>query len=103
MAATTGQGRSFTTFLIGFTVACAGLADWSGGLGKLGVVAGLVIVLASLFSFLKLKPLEGKTAQGPTATTMQLLGAFLAAIGWGITLFGMHIVDGTSGRMVLAL
>jgi len=47
--------------------------------------------------------LEGKPAIGPTPTVMKLVGAFLAALGWGITLFGMHIVDGTTGRLVLAL
>jgi len=103
MAASTGQGRGFTTFLVGFTVACAGIAEISAGFGKLLLAVGLVIVAASLFGFLKLKPLEGKTAEAPSSAAMKLLGAFLAASGWVITLFGMHVVDGTSGRLVLAL
>ncbi len=103
MAANTGQGRSFTTFLVGLTVACAGIAYYSTGLGKLLLVVGLIIFVASLFGFLKLKPLEGKTAQSVTPTTMKLFGAFLAALGWVITLFGMHIVQGPGGRIVLAL
>ena len=103
MAASTGQGRSFTTFLVGLTVACVGIAYFSSTFGKPLFVVGLVVLVASLFGFLKLKPLEGKPAIGPTPTVMKLVGAFLAALGWGITLFGMHIVDGTTGRLVLAL
>ena len=103
MAANTGQGRGFTTFLVGLTVACVGIAYFSSTFGKPLFVVGLIVLVASLFGFLKLKPLEGKPAIGPTPTVMKLVGAFLAALGWGITLFGMHIVDGTSGRLVLAL
>ena len=35
MAANTGQGRGFVTFLVGFTAMCAGLAYLSTGFGKL--------------------------------------------------------------------
>jgi hypothetical protein len=103
MAANTGQGRNFTVFLVGFTVACAGIAALSTGLGKLMLVAGAAILLGSLMGFLKIKPLEGKTAQKAGAGAMKAVGALLALVGWGITLFGMHVVDGTSGRLVLAL
>lgn len=103
MAANTGQGRSFTTFLVGLTVACAGIAYWTGGFGKLLFIVGLVILVASLFGFLKLKPLEGKPAQRATPTMMKLTGAFLAAFGWVLTLFGMHLVPSTGGRIVFAL
>ena len=99
MAANTGQGRGFTTFLVGFTAACAGLYVSS----KLLLAVGVIVVVVSMFQFLKLKPLEGKAAEGPSSTTMKLLGAALAALGWVITLFGMHVVDGTNGRLVLAL
>lgn len=103
MAATTGQGRSFTTFLVGFTLACVGIAYFSSGFGKPVFALGLVIFVISLFRFLKLKPLEGATAQGASPAAMKAVGAFLAALGWIITLFGMHLVDGTGGRIVLAL
>jgi uncharacterized membrane protein YtjA (UPF0391 family) len=103
MAANTGQGRSFTTFLVGLVVGCAGIAYLSTGLGKLLFGIGLLIFVVSLFGFLKLKPLEGKPAAGPTPAMMKAVGAFLAALGWVITLFGMHVVEGTSGRLVLAL
>ena len=103
MAANTGQGRSFTTFLVGFTAVCAGIAYISTGLGKLVLAAGAVIFVASLFGFLKIKPLEGKAAQKAGPTAMKLVGGFIAALGWVITLYGMRLVDGTNGRIVLAL
>jgi len=103
MAANTGQGRGFTTFLVGFTLACVGIAYLSTGLGKLAFAAGVIIFAVSLFGFLKIKPLEGKPAMNASPTVMKLIGAFLAAFGWLITLFGMHVTDGTSGRIVLAL
>ena len=103
MAASTGQGRGFTTFLIGFTAICAGIAYMSTGIGKLVLAAGAVIFVVSLFGFLKIKPLEGKPAQKAASTGMKLAGAFCAALGWGTTLFGLHLVDGTGARIVLAL
>jgi hypothetical protein len=103
MAATTGQGRGFTTFLIGLLIACVGIAYYSTGMGKPLLVLGLVIFAVSLFGFLKIKPLEGKTPMKPGAGAMKLIGAVLAALGWVITLYGMHVVDGTTGRLILAL
>jgi hypothetical protein len=103
MAASTGQGRSFTTFLVGFTVICAGIASISTGLGKFLIAVGVVIFIGSMLSFLKLKPLEGKPAQNSSPAGMKALGAFLCAIGWVITLYGMRIATATSGRLVLAL
>lgn len=99
MAANTGQGRGFVTFLVGFTVTCAGLYLSN----KLLLGVGLIVVLVSLFQFLKLKPLEGKAAQKASSMTMKLVGAFLAALGWVITLYGLRLVAGTNGRIVLAL
>lgn len=103
MAANTGQGRGFTTFLVGFTLACVGIAYFSSGLGKLAFIVGLIIFVISLLGFLKLKPLEGKTAMTSSPTVMKLVGAFLAAFGWIITLFGMHVTDAMTGRLILAL
>jgi hypothetical protein len=103
MAASTGQGRSFATFLVGLTVACTGIAYFSSGMGKLALLLGAAIVAASLLGFLKLKPLEGKPAQIGGAGGMKLLGAFIACFGWILILFGLHLVTGTGGRIVLAL
>src|SRR5260370_31290870 len=102
MAANTGQGRGFTTFLIGFTAICAGIAYLSTGIGKLVLAVGAVIFVASLFGFLKIKPLEGKPAQKSTSTGMKLGGAFPAALGSGISLFRLHLADRTGARLVLA-
>jgi hypothetical protein len=103
MAANTGQGRGFTTFLVGFTLACVGIAYFSSGFGKPLFAVGLIIFVVSLFGFLKIKPLEGKPAMKSSPTMMKAIGAFLAAFGWVITLLGMHVTDGTAGRIVLAL
>jgi uncharacterized membrane protein YtjA (UPF0391 family) len=103
MAANAQQGRSFTTFLVGLTVGCAGIAAFSSGLGKILLVVGLIILLGSLFSFLKIKPLEGPIPENASPTAMKIIGVFLAALGWGISLFGMHVVDGTKGRIILAV
>jgi hypothetical protein len=34
---------------------------------------------------------------------MKLVGAFLAAFGWIVTLLGVHFVDSTGGRLAFAL
>jgi len=103
MAADTGQGRSFATFLVGLTGACAGIAYLSTGMGKLALVAGGAILLASLFAFLKGKPREGKPAQNASPTGMKLIGAFIAAFGWVLTFVGIQITASVGGRLVLAL
>jgi hypothetical protein len=103
MAANTGQGRGFITFLAGLTLACVGIAYFSSGMAKVLLLLGVVIVLASLFGFLKLKPMEGKPAQRAASMAMKLVGAFVAAFGWALTLFGMHLVDSVGGRIVFAL
>ena len=103
MAASTGQGRSFATFLVGLTVACTGIAYFSSGMGKLALLLGAAMVAASLLGFLKLKPLEGKPAQIGGAGGMKLLGAFIACFGWVLSLFGLHLVTGTGGRIVISL
>jgi predicted acyltransferase len=103
MAANTGQGRGFTTFLVGLVLACVGIAYFSSGFGKPLFAVGLVIFVVSLFGFLKIKPLEGKPAESTSPTVMKLVGVILSLFGWGITLFGVHMTDGNAGRMVLAL
>src|SRR5258707_4532157 len=103
MAADAGQGRNFALFLVGLTVACAGVASFSSGMGKVLLLLGVVIVLTSMFGFLKLKPLEGKVAQRPGPMGMKLMGAFVALFGWVLTLFGTHVVGSVGGRAVFAL
>jgi hypothetical protein len=103
MAATTGQGRSFATFIVGLTVACAGIAYFSSGSGKLLALVGAALLAASFLWFMKIKPQEGKPAQIGGSGGMKLLGAFVACFGWILTIFGLHIVAGTSGRIILSL
>ena len=103
MAATTGQGRSFASFIVGLTGLCAGIAYFSTGLGKFITVAGALVLVMSLFAFLKIKPLEGMTAQKPVAGAMKAVGAFVSAFGWFLILVGLHVVTGTGGRIVLGL
>jgi hypothetical protein len=103
MAANRSQGSFYTLFLVAATVLCAGIFDWSSGLGKLLFVIGVIGLIASLFGMLKIKPLEGRTALKPSSMGMKLIGAFVAGFGWFITLFGMHLTASLAGRGILAL
>ena len=104
MAATTGQGRSFTMFFVGLTGLCAGIAYFSTGLGKFIAIAGALVVAMSLFAFLKIKPLEGKPAQKAGAGGMKLIGAFVSAVWLGCSLSLVCTWSpGRGGRIVLAL
>jgi hypothetical protein len=103
MAANRSQGSFYTLFLVAATVLCAGIFEWSGGLGKLLFVVGALGLIASLLGMLKIKPLEGRTALKPSPMGMKLIGAFVVAFGWFVTLFGMHLTASVGGRMILAL
>lgn len=103
MAANKAQGRTLTVFLVGLTLACAGLATWSGGSGKLLLIVGLVAVAASLVMSRRIKPLEGRVAQRPGGEAAKLAGAFVALLGWLVTLGGLQVVASTGGRILLAL
>lgn len=101
MAANRSQGSYYTLFLVAATVLCAGI--FFSGAGKVLLIIGAVGILASLFGMLKIKPLEGKTAMKPSPLGMKLFGACLAALGWIITLFGMHMTPSVGGRLILSL
>ncbi len=103
MAASTGQGRSFATFLVGLTVACTGIAYFSSGMGKLASLLGAAIVAASLLGFLKLKPLEGKPAQNAGAGGMKSARSVHCMLRVGSDSCRLHLVTGTGGRIVLGL
>jgi hypothetical protein len=103
MAANKAQGRTFTVFLVGLTLACAGLATWSGGSGKLLLIVGVVGLVASLVMSRRIKPLEGRVAQRPGGDAAKLAGAFVALLGWLVTLGGLQVVASTGGRILLAL
>jgi hypothetical protein len=103
MAANKAQGSYYGLFLVASTVLCAGFYEWSSGMGKLLFVVGAVGILGSLFGMLGIKSLEGKTALKSNPGAMKLVGAGICALGWVITLFGMHLTPSVGGRIVLAL
>jgi len=103
MAANKGQGRSFAVFLVGMTVACAGLATWSGGSGKLLFIVGLIVTALSLMMALGIKPQEGKIAQRPGPEGAKIMGALIALLGWVVTVVGIQFVTSSGGRILLAL
>ena len=103
MAANKGQGRSFAVFLVGLTVACAGVASWSGGSGKVLLIVGVLGIVVSLVMALGIKPQEGKVAQRPGPEGAKIMGALVALLGWVVTVVGIQFVTGTGGRILLAL
>lgn len=103
MAATKSQGKSFGLFIVGITTACAGLATFSSGSGKLILAVGLVLFLASLGMFLKIKPEEGKVPKPSEPFVTKLIGIVCAAGGWLVVLFGIHMTASVSGRFATTL
>lgn len=103
MAANKQQGSYLTLFWTGATASCAGLAYFVEGFGKLALVLGVATVVVSLVGFLKIKPLEGKTAGVSGNAVMKLMGVAVALGGWFITIAGLHITTSVDGRMILAI
>ena len=103
MAANKAQGRSFAVLLVGLTVACAGIASWSGGFGKLLFLVGAVLMFVSLLMARSIKSQEGKVAQRPGNEGAKLFGALIPLLGWIVTVVGIQFVPSTGGRILLAL
>ena len=103
MAAMKQQGSWFGLFLVGLTAACAGGYLFSSGIGKLILIVGLVILVASLVRFVGLKPLEGVPALKSQPPVLKAIGVLFAIGGWLTVLFGLHLAAGVAGRMVIAL
>jgi FtsH-binding integral membrane protein len=103
MAANKSQGSYFGLFLAGSTVLCAGIAYLDSGTGKALAALGAIALIGSLFGFLGIKPLEGKTPLKPSPAGMKLVGAAVAVLGWILTLTGIHITASTGGRIIFAL
>ncbi len=103
MAATTSQGKTFTIFIVGLTVAAAGLAFITTGIAKLALVVGLIIVGFSFARFFKIKPLEGNPAVGKQPAALKLGGLGVVLLGWLIVLFGINVTAGVAGRMIATL
>lgn len=103
MAATTSQGKSFTLFMAGLTVAAAGLAFVATAIGKLALVVGLAVVAVSFAGFFKLKVTEGAISRGAQPALLKLCGLGVVLLGWLIVLFGLHMASGVGGRMATTL
>lgn len=103
MAATTSQGKNFTLFLAGITALCAGIAYSTTGIGVVALIAGIVALVVSFAIFIKIKPLEGKTGEGPQPAVMKLVGAGIALLGWLVVLFGLHLTASVGGRMFTSI
>lgn len=103
MAATKQQGQWFGLFLVGLTAACAGLYLFSSGMGKLALIVGLVLLVASFLRFLGLKPLEGAPALRSQPPVLKAIGVLVTVGGWLTVLFGLHLASGVAGRMVVAV
>jgi heme A synthase len=103
MAATKSQGRSFTIFIVGVTATAVGLAAFSSGVGKLALIGGLVILVASFALFFNIKPEEGEIADKGQPAAMRLAGVVAAFLGWAIVLVGLNLSSSVSGRMTTTL
>lgn len=103
MAATTSQGRTFSLFMMAITAAAAGIAYFSTGGGKVALVIGVIGIAVALASFLKQKPLEGRTANSADPAVMKLAGIICALAGWLIVLYGIHLTSSVSGRLITTL
>jgi hypothetical protein len=103
MAASKSQGSYFGLFLAGGILACGGIAYAATGAGKLLLLVGAVILVASMVGFFKIKPLEGETPVLSSPEAMKWVGAGVATLGWLVTLGGLRVVQGNTGRIVVAL
>lgn len=103
MAATTSQGKQFTFFMVGLTALCAGIAFFDSGVAKVALVVGAALLALSLWGFFKIKPQEGKTAEGAQPAVMKLIGVAVVLAGWLFVLFGLHLTASVGGRLVTSI
>jgi len=99
MAATTSQGKTFTTFVASLTVSAAGLAFVATGIGKVALVLGIIGLAAALWGFLKIKPAEGKVPVNKQPAVLKLAALALALGGWLIVIVGLNLSASVGGRM----
>jgi hypothetical protein len=103
MAATKSQGRTLVLFMGGLTAACAGGAYFGSGVGKLALLVGLAMLVGAFASGIKLKALEGPTAEKKQPLGLKLVGLALALGGFLITFVGINVASATSGRLIVTL
>jgi hypothetical protein len=103
MAATKSQGSNFALFMVGITAFCAGIAYSTTGSGILALIVGAVALIVSFVGLLRIKPLEGKTGEGPQSAALKLAGVAAALLGWLVVLFGLHLTASVGGRMFTSI
>jgi hypothetical protein len=79
------------------------MAYFAEGFGKLVLLFGLAGVVISLVGFLRIKPMEAKSAGVLGNAAWKLMGLAVALGGWFITVSGLHITSSIGGRLVFAL
>jgi len=103
MAASKSQGSYFGLFVAGGTLLSGGVAYIAGASGKVLLLIGAAVIVASLVGFLKIKPLEGETPVLPGPEAMKWIGALVAVLGWVVTIGGLRLTDSSGGRIAFAL
>ncbi len=103
MAATKSQGRKLTLFMAGLTAVCAGIAFSPSGSAKVALILGAASVGVALWGFFRIKPLEGKTGDGPQPAVMKLVGVAVVLGGWLFVLLGLHMTAGVGARMMTSI
>jgi hypothetical protein len=103
MAATKSQGKTLVLFMGGITAACAGGLNFGSGGGKLALIVGLIMLVASFASSIKIKPLEGATAEKKQPVGLKLAGLALALGGWAIMFVGVNVASATGGKLAMCV
>jgi hypothetical protein len=79
------------------------IAFFDSGTAKVALIAGAAVLAFSLWGFFRIKPLEGKTGEGPQPAVMKLMGVAVVLAGWLFVLFGLHMTAGVGARMVTSI
>ncbi len=103
MAASKSQGSYLAVFWAAVTALCAGIAYVAEGFGIAVLIIGLAGVAFSLVGFLKIKALEGKTAEPAGSPALKMMGIMVALGGWFVTIAGLHLTTSVGGRLIFAL
>ncbi|MGB7266510.1 MAG: hypothetical protein WBC92_13415 [Terracidiphilus sp.] len=73
------------------------------GVGKISLVVGLVALIFAFVTFIKIKPLEGRTGEGPQPFALKVAGVCVSLLGWLVVLFGLHMTTSVGGRMFTSI
>lgn len=103
MAANKTQGQQLTIFMIGITAACAGLAYFTSGIGKISFLVGVLLLVLAFWKLYSIKTLEGKIALKSQPPLSKLAGLAANLVGWLVVLLGIHLTPSVGGRMAAAI